>query len=461
MTDRLIEIVSGKKILILGFGKEGKSTFSVLKKIVPASLLFLADVNQNAFYGTDLSGFSFFSGETYLDHLAEFDLIIKSPGISRSNLLSKTRSNKITSQTELFLKAFSSQTIGVTGTKGKSTTSSLIHHIVSGHTSNVILVGNIGLPPFDFIHKINDDTHIIFELSSHQLDDVSVSPHIAVILNLFEEHLDHYETFEKYRNAKFKISAFQQADDYLILNRDDKILFGFFKDKTRQNVIWYSDEKQEESGAYVQSDQQVIYTYDGNDHAFDFTSRVSLPGDHNLRNIMAAVCASMISGIPPMAIRSAVLSFEGLEHRLEYVGNFGGIEFYNDSIATIPEATIAAIKTLVNVDTLILGGKDRGIDYSTLVEFLPHTRIRNFIFMGEAGARMLQILTGTLSDGQNIFFIDKFDEIERIIRAHTKRGSICLLSPAASSYDMFRNFEERGRSFKKIAGNLKSPANSI
>ncbi|MCB2220177.1 MAG: UDP-N-acetylmuramoyl-L-alanine--D-glutamate ligase [Bacteroidetes bacterium] len=461
MIDHLAEIVSGKKILILGFGQEGKSTFSVLKKIVPSALLFLADQNENAFSDMDQSEFNTLAGEAYLDQLADFDLIIKSPGIARSKLLSKVEPQKITSQTDLFLSAFARQTIGITGTKGKSTTSSLIHHIISTHTSNVILVGNIGVPPFDFIHKIDVDTHVIFELSSHQLDDISVSPHIAVILNIFEEHLDHYQTFEKYRNAKFKISAFQREDDYLILNRDDKILYDFYNDQIRAGMIWYSDVKRENSGAYSQDDQKVIYTYEGSHEVYDFCHRNALPGAHNLRNIMAAICAARISGIPAEVVQSAVLDFKGLEHRLEYVGNIGGIDFYNDSISTIPESTIAAIKTLINVDTLILGGKDRGIDYSGLVDFLPKTQIHQFIFMGEAGKRILSMLSGKLAKGQNTYFIEKLDEIEMIIRGHTKRGSICLLSPAASSYDMFRNFEERGRLFKKIAGNLKFPADSI
>jgi UDP-N-acetylmuramoylalanine--D-glutamate ligase len=166
---------------------------------------------------------------------------------------------------------------------------------------------------------------------------------------------------------------------------------------------------------------------------------------------MAAVGTAKILKIPDATILNAILKFKGLEHRMEYVGNFGGIEFYNDSIATIPEATIAALETLQNVDTLILGGKDRGIDYTGLINYLPGTSIRNFILTGKAGERILEGLEPLLNSGQNTFTIAKFDELAKIIRDKAAPGKICLLSPAASSYDQFSNFEERGNLFKKIA----------
>jgi len=180
-----------------------------------------------------------------------------------------------------------------------------------------------------------------------------------------------------------------------------------------------------------------------------------LPGAHNLMNIMAAVCISKLMNVPDHIIESSINQFKGLEHRMEYVGMFGGIHFYNDSIATIPEATMHAVRALKDVDALILGGNDRGIDYSILAKFLLDSDIRNLIFLGDAGNRILNNIkeSGSNTD-QNYFMVGNFDETEAIIKKYTKPGRICLLSPAASSYGMFRNFEERGEAFKKIAGKM-------
>ena len=195
MVENLTRRLKGLKVLILGFGREGKSTFALIKNICEPGNLYLADQNFETFKDLYLNeAFRPFilSGDSYLEGLDRFDLIIKTPGIQRSMLLERVAAEKITSQADLFLKAFYRQVIGITGTKGKSTTTALIYKIIADHTQNVVMVGNIGLPPFDLIEKINPKTHVVFELSSHQLDDVSNSPHIAILLNIFEEHLDHY-----------------------------------------------------------------------------------------------------------------------------------------------------------------------------------------------------------------------------------------------------------------------------
>jgi len=172
-------------------------------------------------------------------------------------------------------------------------------------------------------------------------------------------------------------------------------------------------------------------------------------------NIIAAICASKIMGVPDDLIDKSIKGFKGLKNRLEYIGEFKGISFYNDSISTIPQSTIQAVLSLKKVDTLILGGKDRGIDYQPLVDFLPGSGVRNLIFIGEAGKRILEGLEKSSPNRtQKWFVIKSFNEISDIVRSHTQQGFICLLSPAAASYDLFRNFEERGEVFKKIAENL-------
>lgn len=457
MISDLVEILEHKKILILGFGKEGISSYQLLRKHLPASQISIADQREKLDVDFDIDpGVKLYLGSFYLENLADFDLIIKTPGVPKKILQDRVAQEKVISQTDLFLRIFSDRIIGVTGTKGKSTTSSLIKHILSAFSKNVVLVGNIGVPPFDLVDMIDEKTWIVFELSSHQLQDVSNSPHIAVLLNLFEEHLDHYDDLNAYHSAKMNIAKFQKETDWLILNDDDKNIKGLLSEQNpKGNILPYSLYKSLSKGAFHIKDDIVSFKDDQQESLFDTSGRNSMAGDHNLMNIMAAICVCKIIGLPDATITEAINNFKGLRHRLEYVGLYKGIHFYNDSIATIPEATISAIKTLKKVDTLIVGGKDRGIEYKDLIDYLPVSGVNNIIFTGDAGKRIKQDLmnVGKLQE-QKLFFIHDFNELSEIIKENTSEGSICLLSPAASSYDMFRNFEERGDMFKKIAENL-------
>jgi UDP-N-acetylmuramoyl-L-alanine---L-glutamate ligase len=459
MHKRIADLAKGKKILILGFGKEGISSYKLLIRTIPGNLIAIADQNEILEAKLDFkidSNCIVYAGKNYLDAINNYDVIIKTPGISVASLSALTDFSKITSQTELFLRVFSNQTIGITGTKGKSTTSSLIKHILSAFYDNVLLVGNIGIPPFDLIDKIGADTRIVFELSSHQLEHISVAPHIGVILNFFEEHLDHYKDYLSYQLAKFNIVKYQQDNDWFVMNSDDRAMVELFKlSNLKRKLITFSREKGRIGGAFIEKESEIVFELEDAVSKFNFTGRKYLPGIHNLMNIMAAICVSKILNVPDEIIETAINGFKGLKHRMEYLGDFKGISFYNDSISTIPQATIQAVVSLKRVDTLILGGKDRGIDYTPLIEFLPTSGVRNIIFTGEAGKR---IIDGLKSVGQHPeqkwFFITSYTEIPEIIRLHTRVGSICLLSPAAASYDSFKNFEERGEVFKKIAENL-------
>lgn len=458
MIEEVIKILQGKKVLILGFGLEGKSSYTFLRTFLSDNLIGLADQNENAFETIHFQKHTVYFGEDYLSDIQKFEFIIKSPGIPESVLPDDLDLQRVTSQTNLFLKAFSAQTIGITGTKGKSTTSSLIYHIFKKYKSNCILVGNIGKPPFDYIQQIDPQTTVVYELSAHQLADVNISPATAILLNIFQEHLDHYKSFQNYIDAKLKIGAFQHKNNLLVINADDPVLAEHFQQSGNGRKCWFSAQIKVDEGAYVLSDQKIMLTDRGRDIEFDFVDRVGLPGKHNLQNIMAAVCACKLNQIPDDIIFEGVMKFRGLEHRLEYVGEFGSIHFYNDSISTIPQATIAALDTLPAVDTLILGGKDRGIDYSILVDFLTISKVKNVIFTGPAGKRIMDLCSEKKPQSQRYVFVNLFGDIENVIRQCTPSGGICLLSPAASSYDQFLNFEERGRAFKKIAGNFAFPA---
>jgi UDP-N-acetylmuramoylalanine--D-glutamate ligase len=420
---------------------------------LPTLHLTIADQNKKVAEDEILKkdGFiDFHLGEGYLEGLNDFDLILKSPGITLKDISYKPDLASITSQTDLFLRRYSSQIIGITGTKGKSTTSTLIYHILGLADKKSVLMGNIGRPAFDFIDEIDPETIMVYELSSHQLEYVRRSPHVAVLLNFYQEHLDAYKSFEDYQLAKMNIAKCQVIGDRLIFNNDDERIRHYISSMNIQGSLAFSLHTLLDDGCSIR-DNQIVYSSGGkNESIFDLSKKIRLKGEHNLMNIMAAVCACKETGIDNEIIAEGISSFRGLEHRMEYVGEINGIQFYNDSIGTIPEACIEAIKTLETVDTLILGGFDRGIDYSGLARFLSASGIRNLIFTGDAGRRILHEIKDIKKPTQTLFLISRFDEFKEIAFNVTEKGRICLLSPAAASYDEFQNFEVRGKRFKEL-----------
>jgi UDP-N-acetylmuramoyl-L-alanine---L-glutamate ligase len=441
--------LSAKKILILGFGKEGRSTYNFLRKIFPNKTLAISDKFGEHLCINEDNNLDIYSGDDYLSICGNYDVVIKSPGISLNHNIYPFDKTKITSQTDLFLKMFSCQTIGITGTKGKSTTTSLIFHTLKNADDNVILVGNIGIPPFDMIDKINSTTRIVFEMSSHQLEYVSASPAISILLNIYEEHLDHYDSYRDYQIAKFNIARYQKKENYFIYNLDNDLVNGLVKEfGVNANSYGFSAYYKPQRGTYV-NDYRIMFVNKGEEiPVFSLREPIALKGLHNFKNMMAAVNVFKILGISHEIIRESFCSFKGLPHRLEYVGEYNGISYFNDSIATIPQATIAALKALNNVQTLILGGFDRGIDYSVLTDFLLNNAPPTLIFMGEAGARIHKGLMDAGFTRSEMIFADSMEDVAAISKSKTPKGGICLLSPAAASYDRFKNFEERGDLFK-------------
>lgn len=449
MLDFIRKKIEGKSILILGFGREGESTYRFLRKNFPELLIHIADKSNQVKEKIRDDKIVLLTGDDYLSSINDYDLIFKTPGISLKDI-SFSRNN-FTSQTDLFLDFYSSQVVGITGTKGKSTTSSLIYHILKLNDNNVVLVGNIGIPPFDMIAEIDKNTKIVFELSSHQLEYISKGPHIAILLNYFQEHLDYYKSYADYQLSKFNITRYQEPSDNFIFNADDKLILDLIStNKLERNYYGLSLSKEQSIGCWIEKD--TLFFSNGKDtySIMDFKSEIYLKGEHNKRNILAAICASKILNVPDEIIKEGVTTFKGLVHRLEYVGEFSGIHYYNDSIATIPEATIEAVKALKNVNTIILGGFDRGIDYNILAEFIAASCIDNLIFLGDAGNRIMESLKQYKVKGKFQVFVKDMEEAVKIAKEKTLKAGICLLSPAAASYDMFKNFEERGRVYKKL-----------
>lgn len=451
----ILHQLEDKKIVILGFGKEGVSSYHFIRKYFPQMHLTIAD-KSTALNVSDLhdDNLTVVTGEAYNRGLNDFDLIFKTPGVNLNHLDYYIDPEKITSQTDLFLQAYHDQIIGVTGTKGKSTTSSLIFHLLHDANRKAILSGNIGIPFFDVIEQIEDDTVVVAELSAHQLEYLHVAPHIAILLNIYQEHLDHFNSFSNYQLAKLNITKYQQEDDVLIYNLDDEHIEQLLvaNDYTRR-YLRYSRNEVVAEGAYSVGSKIMVAHHREVVAQLELGDCENLPGVHNYNNIMAAVLACRQVGLTETEILTHLKTFKGLPHRIELIGKFNDILFYNDSISTIPETAIAAIKTLKKVDTLILGGFDRGIEYDALIDFLHENPIRNVVFTGPAGKRIFDEWKTKYPLPENFILENDFEEIVLFAYQHTEAGKICLLSPAASSYDQFKNFIERGNVFKSLVEN--------
>ncbi|HRT13504.1 MAG TPA: UDP-N-acetylmuramoyl-L-alanine--D-glutamate ligase [Bacteroidales bacterium] len=451
--DTILQSLQYEKIVILGFGKEGVSSYRFIRNHFPTLPLTVADKNSNlqiAEFSQD-KNVTFVLGDEYDKNLNDFSLILKTPGVNLNGLSYFIPSYKISSQTDLFLKAFKEQVIGITGTKGKSTTASLIYHIFKETKNNVILSGNIGIPFFDIVDSIDDDTTIVAELSAHQLEFVNHSPHIAVLLNLYQEHLDHFNTFSNYQIAKTNITKFQNENDILIYNFDDAYISKLLKAHDYKRIFLpFSREQNLADGACSYNNTIVITKQKNIIAEFDLSHFENLPGRHNFYNMMAAILPCILKNLSANEILAQLKTFKGLPHRLEFVGNFQDVYFYNDSISTIPEATIAALKTLRKVDTLILGGFDRGIDYSRLIEYLQEDKVANIAFTGPAGKRIYTEWKEKYLLPPHFILENDFAEIVNFAFQYTQKGKICLLSPAAASFDQFKDFIERGNYYKKL-----------
>ncbi len=433
-----------RKILILGFGKEGRSSYRVFRSLFPERMIWIGDEDNTIKtldeFASD-KNITWRTGSECYSELDLFDLIIKTPGIPMRKLTNLSYA-KITSQTDLFLTQYHNQVIGISGTKGKSTTSSLIHHILKESGVETMLVGNIGVPAFDLMKHINSQSIIIMELSAHQGEILKISPSCMVLLNIFQEHLDHFGNFKSYRDAKLNFCTKQQQGDTLIYFSDDPLLSDC---KTTVEGVKYIPLSAQNNRGVFFSKEEI------NGFGIHLTHpKSSLKGTHNLINIAAAVTVAHETGISESEILKALASYKPLEHRLEYVGSYNGIKFYNDSISTVPQAAIAAMEALKDVKWILLGGFDRGIPYAGLTEYLAEHEEVTLCLLGNAGVRIKELAMQAGISQTRLFNFECIEDCLAHVTKHESTEAICLLSPAASSYDRYKNFEERGSHFKEI-----------
>ena len=428
---RIIEYIKEKKILILGYGREGISTYNYIRKHLPEKKLTIADKN---YINLDDKNADVICGDDYLSYLGDFDIVFKSPGIAFLDDVKYPPTTEITCQTDMFLRFAEPTVVGITGSKGKTTTSTLIYEMLKAGRKNACLIGNIGVPVFEKADE-SDDLIAVIEMSSHQLEFTTASPKVAVLVNIYEEHLDHYKTgFSGYANAKLNITRYQTEEDYFVYNDEQDVGHGL-------------DVTKSIGGTPI----KVGFTKASNDKFVNelWHSTEHLKGEHNRQDIAYALAVARIFGVDDESVRNAIKGFKGIEHRMEFVGKFNGVTYYNDSIATIPTAVMGAIKALKNVETLIFGGLDRGIDYEEFTEFLINSEIKNLIGLPETGHDILDDVKLHNTLVNTIYAENMEDAVINAIR-ETKENGVCLFSPAAASYNFYKNFEEKGRHFKEL-----------
>ena len=352
------------------------------------------------------------------------------------------------SQAELFFHLFRDQIIGITGTKGKSTTTSLLYHVLKSAGQDCVVMGNIGIPAFDHLEEIGPDTRIVFELSCHQLEYMTVSPHIGVLINIHEEHLDHYGTMEKYVAAKHRIFRNQGSDDILVCNvqclpEPGECPSRLIRVGTNCPDADVNVDNCGENGTFVD--------YGGRRYRIPETE-IRLLGQHNYFDIAVVYAVCGLLGIGEAAFTEGLKSYEPLPHRLQYLGQRDGVKYYDDSISTICATTIQALKTLTDADTVLIGGMDRGIDYGELIQFLSGCPVPHIVLMEATGRRIYEEIGRDYPEfagRDRLILADHLEAAVRAARSVTRPGHSCVLSPAAASYGIFRNFEERGEAFSR------------
>ena len=430
----------GKKLLILGLGREGLDTLNCLLKWAPEVVCGVADSNteekisdeaREAIKGAQISRHF---GAGYLSKLDDYDIIVKSPGIPIHipEIESAFKKNKITSQTQIFFDHCRGTIVGVTGTKGKSTTASLINAVLVAGGYDSQLIGNIGQPALLYLEESKKDNFYVYELSAHQLYGLTKSPHIGALTNLYPEHLDYYSDFNEYIRAKGSIAIHQSRNDYFIYNSE----------------ISECRDIAAKCGA-----KKIAY----NENDWKPNCETKLKGNVNLGNMKIAAIVGDILGINISQIERAICNFKPLPHRLESVGVYNGIEFYNDSLSTIQESAVAAIESLGgDLQTLIAGGYDRSQPFDKLARSILDSRIDNLILFAPTGQRIwdeLLKMGHASSDSRRLdslkrFFVSSMDEAVNLAFKHTASARICLMSSASASFGEFRDYAQRGEAFK-------------
>ena len=451
--------LNNKRVLVVGLGKSGVASALFLK--ARGALVTVSDAKAPEQLGEEIPclldhGIAVETGGHGERTFQGQDLIVVSPGVPASTpslVQARALGELVIGEIELAARFLPGPVVAITGSNGKTTTTTLVGEILAAGGVRAVVGGNIGTPAISLVGQATRETLVVLEVSSFQLETIQTfRPKIAVVLNITPDHLDRHHTLAAYVDAKARIFENQQADDFAVLNKDDPATEALAS-RTRAQVFWFSRSQEVERGASIargapQKDQIVFRGFDGLQEIMP-VSEIPLKGAHNVENVLAGVCAGILMGCDPHAIRTAVRAFKAVEHRLEYVDSILGVEYYNDSKATNVDATIKALESFPANIHLILGGKDKDSDYTALNDLL-RSRVKRVYTIGAAAEK----IESQIKDTTEIVRAETLERAVRNAAASAQSGDIVLLAPACASFDQFKNYEHRGRVFKEAVHGL-------
>lgn len=430
-------------VALIGYGLEGASALHYW--LDKGAAVTICDQDESK----DIPpGVSSQLGERYLDNLDRFDVVMRTAGITPNSILAQnpTIADKITTVISEFLRvAPTKNIIGITGTKGKGTTSTLTTQMLEAAGKDVYLGGNIGLSPFDFLPKLTEDSWVVLELSSFQLIDVKYSPHIAMCLMVVPEHLNWHADMPEYTSAKAQLFAHQKPDDIAIYFADNPLSHQIASNSPGKKITYYAS-----PGAYIENDAIII-----DNQEICKTSELQLLGQHNWQNACAAATAVWQVTQSPDAIRKVLKTFTGLPHRLEFVRDVNGVRFYDDSFGTTPETAIVAIQAFSDPKVVILGGSDKGGIFDELAQAVVANDVRKAVVIGQTAPKIIaELQAAGFKDEDIIPGGQTMAEIVRTAQSQAQAGDVVLLSTGCASFGLFSDYKDRGNQFKEVVSQL-------
>ncbi len=452
--------LNNKRVLVVGLGKSGVASALFLK--ARGAQVTVSDAKPQDELGEEIPvlldhGIAVETGGHGERTFRGQDLIVVSPGVpidSPPLLQARTLGETVIGEIELAAQFLPGRIVAITGSNGKTTTTTLAGEIVAAGGYSTLVGGNIGTPAISLVERATPETIVVLEVSSFQLETIqSFRPKVAVVLNVTPDHLDRHRTFAAYTDAKARIFENQQAEDFAVLNADDPTCVRLAS-RTRAPVFWFSRKKEVKQGAYVH-DGRIFSRDASGQREIMLVSEIPLKGAHNVENVLAAVCVGALMRCEPERIRKTIRDFRAVEHRLEYVATIRGVEYYNDSKATNVDATIKALESFPANVHLILGGKDKGSDYTVLNDLLRQ-RVKRVYTIGAAAGKIESQIKGTVE----IVHAETLEAAVKRAAAAAQPGDIVLLAPACASFDQFQNYEHRGRVFKEVVSGLAAEARS-
>jgi UDP-N-acetylmuramoylalanine--D-glutamate ligase len=445
--------LANKRVLVVGLGKSGVASALFLKKHgaqVTVSDTKSGDELRNEIPVLLDHGITVETGGHGDRTFRGQDLIVVSPGVpvdAAPLVQARALGEAVIGEIELAAQFLPGPILAITGSNGKTTTTTLTGEIMTAAGFSTLVGGNIGTPAISLAERAKPETVIVLEVSSFQLETIQTfRPKVAVVLNVTPDHLDRHRTFEIYVDAKARVFENQQASDFAVLNADDATCVALGT-RTRAQVFWFSRQKEVDRGAWVR-DGNILFRDNAGQREIMQVSEIPLKGAHNLENVLAAICASALMGCSAEKIRQAVQNFKAVEHRLEFVATIRGVDYYNDSKATNVDATIKALESFPANIHLILGGKDKGSDYTVLNELL-RKRVKTVYTIGAAAPKIESQIKGA-----EVVHAETLENAIRKANAAAKPGDVVLLAPACASFDQFKSYEHRGKMFKDIVRGL-------